>query len=167
MFAQSMEKAFKMDETTWQHHANPWSVWTRYTVLPLLLMAIWSRIWLGWWSLGPLVIALWWMWLNPRLFSKPESTDNWSSKAVMGERVWLNRHQIPIPAHHYHASLYLSALATVGFFTAMVGALQQHLWIVGLGSLLFYSGKLWCLDQMVWLFEDMKEQSPRYQQWLY
>ncbi|MEQ9480849.1 MAG: hypothetical protein RIG27_00965 [Coleofasciculus sp. F4-SAH-05] len=26
---------FQMDEATWTHHANPWSVWTRNTVLPL------------------------------------------------------------------------------------------------------------------------------------
>uniref|UniRef100_A0A832H3E3 Uncharacterized protein n=1 Tax=Oscillatoriales cyanobacterium SpSt-402 TaxID=2282168 RepID=A0A832H3E3_9CYAN len=49
--------AFHMSEETWARHANPRSVWTRFTVLPMLILAIWSRIWLGWWSLAPIAIA--------------------------------------------------------------------------------------------------------------
>ncbi|WNN88973.1 DUF6653 family protein [Gloeocapsopsis dulcis] len=29
--------AFSMSDDTWAHHANPWSVWTRFTVLPLVV----------------------------------------------------------------------------------------------------------------------------------
>ena len=49
---------FKMDESTWMRHANPWSVGTRFTVLPLLILAIWSRVWLGWFSLFPTTVTL-------------------------------------------------------------------------------------------------------------
>lgn len=44
--------AFNMSEDAWARHANPWSVWTRIaTALPLLILAVWSRVWLGWRSL--------------------------------------------------------------------------------------------------------------------
>jgi len=35
---------FKLTDENWMKHANPWSVWTRYSVLPLIVLAFWSRI---------------------------------------------------------------------------------------------------------------------------
>lgn len=35
---------FSMSDAVWMRHAHPWSVWTRFTVLPLLIVAIWSRV---------------------------------------------------------------------------------------------------------------------------
>jgi hypothetical protein len=37
------ERSFAMDDEVWAHHANPWSVWTRYTTLPLIIIAIIGR----------------------------------------------------------------------------------------------------------------------------
>src|SRR5688572_6377165 len=99
-FDKKVAKVFGLNENGWERHANPWSVWTRFTVLPVLILAIWSRVWLHEWSLILVTVALLWLWLNPRLFSKPRSTNNWASMGVMGERVWLNRNEIPIPEHH-------------------------------------------------------------------
>ena len=77
-----------MDDRAWQRHANPWSVWTRIlTPLPLLALAVWSRVWLGWGALWPVALALGWIWLNPRLFPAPARLDGWAAAAVMGERV--------------------------------------------------------------------------------
>ena len=70
-FEKAIVKTMKMDETTWLRHASPWSVWTRFSCLPLIVMAIWSRQWLDWWALAPLTVALLWTWLNPRVFSPP------------------------------------------------------------------------------------------------
>lgn len=37
-----------MDDQSWLSHANPLSVWTRIlTPLPLLILAVWSRVWIG------------------------------------------------------------------------------------------------------------------------
>ncbi len=94
-------KLMSMDETTWERHASPFSVWTRVlTGLPVLLIAVWSIKLIGWWSLITMIIALLWIWLNPRLFSPPRNTNNWASKVTFGERVWLNRSFLPIPKHH-------------------------------------------------------------------
>ncbi|MEN8260650.1 MAG: DUF6653 family protein [Pseudomonadota bacterium] len=32
----AMADAMGMDEATWLRHANPWSVWSRFIILPLL-----------------------------------------------------------------------------------------------------------------------------------
>jgi hypothetical protein len=45
---------FGLQDDGWLRHANPVSVWTRFAVLPLLAISIWSRDWIGWWSLIPI-----------------------------------------------------------------------------------------------------------------
>ncbi|HEY9814950.1 MAG TPA: DUF6653 family protein [Candidatus Obscuribacterales bacterium] len=167
MFANAIATLFRMDDQTWQGHANPWCFWTRLTVVPLLFLTIWSRVWLGWGALALIVAALLWNWLNARLFSPPKSTDNWVSKGVLGERVWINRQQVSIPAHHRTFPYFLTGLAAIGFLIAIAGLWTLHLPLTLLGLLLIYIGKLWFLDRMVWLYEDMKTTTPEYGSWLY
>ncbi len=45
-------RLFSMSDETWKKHANPWSVWTRVTALPALVVAVWSRVWIGHWAWG-------------------------------------------------------------------------------------------------------------------
>lgn len=162
-----MAQAFGMDERTWARHANPWSVWTRYTALPLLVLAVWSRDWLGWWAVVPVAVAVLWTWGNPRLFPIPASTDNWASRAVLGERVWMARGQVPLPQHHRSAPHLLAALAALGMPFLAWGLYFLQLWPTLLGVLLVFSGKLWFLDRMVWLYQDMQDAHPDYRRWLY
>ena len=78
-------------------HANPVSVWIRFAVLPLLALAVWSRVWIGWWSLVAVAVALVFMMVNPLLFPPPRSTRNWASKGVFGERIWTERRSGELP----------------------------------------------------------------------
>ena len=158
---------FDMDGETWARHANPWSVWTRFTILPLFALAIWSRVWLGWWALVPVAALVLWTWLNPRFFSRPRSTDNWASKAVLGERVWLNRDKIAVPERHRRAPNVLSVIAGLGMPFVIWGLIALDIWPTLLGLALVTLGKLWFLDRMVWLYEDMKDAQPEYRSWLY
>ncbi|MEP0911521.1 hypothetical protein NDI45_11410 [Leptolyngbya sp. GB1-A1] len=158
---------FHMDEETWARHANPWSVWTRFTVLPILILVIWSRVWLGWWSLVPIAIALFWMWINPRIFAKPQSTNHWASKSVLGERVWLNRDTVPVPEHHQRVPNVLSLVSVIGMAVVIWGLVTLDGCLTLLGCALVYLSKLWFLDRMVWLYEDMRQAHPQYQSWLY
>lgn len=167
MFANAIANTFRMDDKTWRGHANPWCFWTRLTVAPLLFLTIWSRVWLGWWSLIFVAAALLWNWYNARLFAPPKSTNNWASKSVLGERVWINRQQVPIPAHHRTFPQFLAGLAAIGSSVAIYGLWALNLPLTLLGLLLIYIGKLWFLDRMVWLYEDMKTATPEYASWLY
>lgn len=148
---QRIAKAFALDERAWQRHANPWSVWTRNTVLPLLIIAVWSRAWIGWWCLLPIALALAWAWLNPRLFQPPGQLDSWASRAVLGERIWMARKERPIPAHHRLAPNILSAVAAIGMLGVIIGTAIYHVWLTALGAAMVYAGKLWFLDRMAWL----------------
>ncbi|MCM4161267.1 hypothetical protein FHG64_02890 [Antarcticibacterium flavum] len=157
-FEKKIAGLFNLTEENWQRHANPWSVWTRNLSLPLLILAFWSRIWIGWYSLIPIGLAILWTWLNPQLFDKPKNTNNWASRSVMGERFWINRKNVPIPLHHRIVPKILSAVATIGSGIVVFGVFELDLWLTVLGSILVYTGKLWFLDRMVWLYFDMKEQ---------
>lgn len=159
-------KILLISDASWRRHANPWSAWTRIiTCLPLLTLSLWSRKWIGLWSTLPVFAALFWIWINPRIFPEPKSTDNWASQGVLGERVWMNRKIIPIPQHHLVAAKTLLAIGVIGLFPYAYGIIFLSLWPALLGSLLMYFGKLWYFDRMVWLYRDMKEKVPEYAEW--
>jgi hypothetical protein len=158
---------FRMNEETWQRHANPWSVYTRFSILALLVAAFWSRVWLGWWSAIAVAVVLAWTWYNPRFFTKPKSTNNWASKAVFGERVWLNRDKVPVPGHHRILPNVLSGINGCGALFVIWGLAILDGWMTLFGMAMIYLGKTWFLDRMVWLYEDMKDTSTEYLNWLY
>lgn len=143
-----------MDDATWARHANPWSGWSRLTILPLLALAAWSRLWIGWWALAPLSAVLVWAWLNPRLFPPPCSTDNWMSKGVLGERVWLARHDDPALASHRPVVRALTALSTAGAIVLLAGLALPDLTLTLTGLAVAMLGKLWLVDRMVWVHQD-------------
>jgi hypothetical protein len=155
-----------IDDATWLRHANPWSVWSRATVLPLVILAVWSREWIGAWSWFAVAVSVAWMWVNPRVFRRPKSMDNWASRGVLGERVWLERDIAPVPTHHRVVPHVLNAVTVVGTGFVVWGLLAQSVWPTVLGAVLIYVGKLWFLDRMVWLFQDAVTQNDRYRSWL-
>ena len=102
-----------MTDRTWARHANPWSFWTRVPLLALFSLVIHLRGPLGHWTWAALAALAIWTVLNPRAFPQPASTDHWTSKATFGERVWLNRQTIPIPAHHERWAIVLSTASAL------------------------------------------------------
>ena len=167
-FEKKLAGLFNLDDESWMRHANPWSVWTRFTVLPLILLAFWSRLWLGWWCLLPAVLGIIWVFVNPLVFPKPQSTRNWASRCVLGERVYLNRDKIPIPAIH-KSPIYniLNGISFVGLLLAIWATVNYSVWGVVMGIALTFLGKGWFLDRMVWLYEDMKSVNEEYASWDY
>ena len=157
---------FGLDDERWMKHANPWSVATRYSVLPIIVLAFWSRIWIGWWCAVPAAVSLAWMFFNPVLFPRPASTRNWASKSVLGERIWMNRKRVPVPDHHRRMPGLLNLISAAGMAMCIWAIVILSPWMAGLGTSLAYLGKSWYLDRMVWLFEDMKDR-PEYGAWLY
>jgi hypothetical protein len=158
---------FGLNDETWLQHSNPWSVWTRLVILPLLTLAIWSREWIGIYCLIPIALMMFWTWINPRFFGKPKTTKHWSSKAVFGERVWLNKKEHPLPKHHTKAILILNIITGAGLPVLGWGLYALNVWACLLGLAVIIFGKMWFLDRMVWIYEDMKVHSKKYSSWEY
>ena len=153
------ERLMAMDDATWARHANPWSVYTRFTCLPLIALSIWSRVWLGWWSLLPLATALVWTWCNPRAFAPAKQSDGWAWKGAMGERLFLDRKRHPVPAHHTALANLLTLLSAIGGVILAYGLIVLDAWATIAGLLFTMTTKAWFVDRMVWLYEDVGRQA--------
>lgn len=149
-------KLFGLHGDEWLKHANPWSIWSRFATLPFLILAIWSREWIAWYSLIPIIILLIWIVINPKLFKPPTSTDNWASKCVLGEKIWANRDEIDVPVHHKPIINILTLMQTIGGISLFTGLYQFDFCLTFSGMIIVYFAKMWFLDRMVWIFEDMK-----------
>ena len=149
-------RIFSLKGDNWMKHANPWSIWTRFATLPFLVLAIWSRVWLGWYCLIPISILVIWVIVNPTLFEKPKNLDNWGSKSVLGEKYWSERKEKPVPKHHNSPVLILTILQAIGGIILIIGLWKLEINLTIIGTITVYLTKMWFLDRMVWVFEDMK-----------
>ncbi|MEX0672522.1 MAG: DUF6653 family protein [Candidatus Paceibacterota bacterium] len=68
-----------LSKNTWKRHANPWSGWTRVLAMPVIAVGLYLQ---SYWILG---LAVVWLIVNPLIFPKPKSTNNWMSRGVLGE----------------------------------------------------------------------------------
>lgn len=162
----SAQKLMSLNDESWAKHSNPLSVYSRFTCLPLLSLAIWSREHLGSYSLILIALSLFWVWYNPRAFNPPNSTDNWASKGTFGERIFLQRDNLNIPAHHVKMAFVLTGLCAMGLPVFIYGLFLNDLWIIAFGNFLIVFPKIWFVDRMVWIYHDMKDAHPTFQAWL-
>lgn len=145
-----------MSDAVWRRHANPWSVWTRFTCMPLLVLAIWSWSWIGWWSALPILVALIWTYLNPRIFSEPKDFDSWGSLGVMGERIHIYRPK-DVAAHHHRPVTWLTWAPLLGLVPLIWGLIILDLWMVVFGTALSMVLKMWFVDRMAWIAREWRD----------
>lgn len=157
---------FRLDDAGWERHANPLSVWTRVAIWPFLVAALWNFHWVGVYALIPVGLIVIWAFVNPRAFPPPASTRSWASRAVLGERVYLAREQIPIPDHHRIAAQTLAVAGGLGALVMIAGLLLANPALFLAGAVAAFFAKMWFIDRMVWLFEDMSARHAPYVAWL-
>jgi hypothetical protein len=162
-------KAFGLDGEHWMRHANPASVWTRFTVLSLIALAVWSRDWIGIWCLIPVALAVTWMYVNPLFFKAPKSTRNWASRGVLGERIWVDRKTVELPAEFRSGAVatITNGLGALGIALLVYGLVELDLLLVVTGLLLTHIPKAWYIDRMSLLFAAMARRDPKYAAWDY
>ena len=159
-------RAFGLTGDAWLRHANPASVWTRFAVLPMIVISIWSRDWIGWFCLIPLVLSLIWLFVNPLFFPPPRSTDHWASKSVLGERVWTESERASLPeAFRSAVPGVAQSLQVVGLVPLVYGLVVLDPVAAVTGVVIVQVAKLWYLDRMVLLFDHVKSEVPEYASW--
>ena len=156
--AERTAKVFRLTDEAWLRHANPWSVYTRIPIPPAFALAVWSRTWIGRWSLIPTGAVCLWTWVNPRAFPPPSSLDNWASKAVLGERLWNDPATAAVAGRHRCAVNVLTAVNALGLPLIVWGAWALKGWVLVTGLAVQSCGKLWTLDRMVWFYEDVNRE---------
>ncbi|MFI6321097.1 DUF6653 family protein [Nonomuraea sp. NPDC050556] len=144
-------QAAGMTDEAWRRHANPWSVWTRFAAIPLMMLAVWSRTWIGWWSLAPIALVVVWLAVNPHVFP-PVGPTSWTAKGIYGEKLWLNDRSL-VSADHKNVLRFLTALGLAGFALVIWGLIVLQAWPVVFGATLITVGQLWRIDRLVNLYE--------------
>lgn len=162
----SVATFFRLDDAGWERHSNPWSVYTRIAIWPVLIITLWSFHWIGVYALIPLSLIALWAFVNPRAFPPPASTKSWASRAVLGERVYLAHEQIPIPDHHRIAARTLAISGGLGSLVMIAGLLLASPALFLAGAVAAFFAKMWFIDRMVWLFDDMSARHTPYAAWL-
>lgn len=150
----ALSKLFLPDNDSWLKHANPWSVWSRFATLPFIVLSVWSRVWIGWYCLIPIAILIVWILINPTLFSKPKNFRSWGAKAVLGERMFMNRKAVPIPDGHLTVIIILNVFQSLSSIILIYGLWNLDLSFTLHGTVYVYLTKMWFLDRMVWLYES-------------
>ncbi|MEV0618938.1 DUF6653 family protein [Nonomuraea sp. NPDC050404] len=146
---------FRMTDEAWERHANPWSVWTRFAAIPLMILAIWSRAWLGWWCLAPIAAVIVWLWLNPHVFPPVHAPRSWAAKGIYGEKLWL-RNRSMISADHRNVQRLLVAVGLIGFIALGFGLIALEIWPTVFGASLIVLGQLWRIDRLGRLYEEQQ-----------
>src|SRR3954451_6521106 len=151
-------RAFGLKGEAWMRHANPASVWSRFTCLSLIAVAVWSRDWLGVWSLVPVALSIAWLFVNPLFFQAPASTRHWASRATLGERIWVDRKELELPEGFRSNAFTLvsNGFSTIGLALLAYGLVDLNVLATVTGILITHGGKVWYLDRMALLFTQMK-----------
>ena len=143
-----------MTDEAWCRHANPWSVWTRFAAIPLMLAAIWSRVWIGWWSLVLIRLVIAWLAWNPHAFRPVEEPVAWSSRGIYGERLWL-RDRSRMPAGFAVVQRVWIAGAIFGAALVIWGLSTLQVWPTVFGATLLIYGQLWRIDPLGIFYEEL------------
>lgn len=130
-----------LSKKSWEKHSNPWSGWTRIISLPLLFIAIWYH------NLYALFAVLVWFAINPFIFPKPKSTDNWMSKSIFGEQLWTEKYRLDF-------SQLLNYFNLIFFVIAVYASFHNLFWHVFYSVIAQWTFKLWFLDRMVFYYEE-------------
>ncbi|MFE1937612.1 DUF6653 family protein [Streptomyces sp. NPDC059474] len=147
----------RMSDETWQRHANPWSVWTRFAAIPAFELAVWSRQWLGWWCLAAVLAVVVWLWLNVHLF-KPVEPTSWAARGIYGEQLHVDA---KVPAEHKATLNWLIASGLTGFALIAWGLTTLNIWPLILGTVMVVLAQLWRIDRYGLLFQQhLREQAP-------
>jgi hypothetical protein len=149
---EGVARLFRMDDEAWRRHANPWSVWTRFAAIPAMLLAIWSRTWIGWWCLVPIFVVVVWLWLNVKVFAPVSAPRGWTSRGIYGERAWLENRSA-VPPDHRSVLRILVLLGSVGFGLTIWGLVALSVWPTVFGATLVVVAQLWRIDRFGWLWE--------------
>jgi len=148
---------FRRTDEAWSRHANPWSVYTRPAAIPAMVLAIWSRVWFGWWALIPVAAIVVWLLLNPHAFAPVREPRSWAAKGIYGEKLWLH-HRSEVPLGYRAVFRWLALPALAGFALLAWGLVRLAIGPTMFGAPLIVLTQLWRIDRLGMLYEASREE---------
>ena len=125
-------------------HCNPWSAWTRWASTPLPLVPVWTRRWSH-----AVLIALW-LAVNPFVFGKPAHERAWSTRAMLGEELWISRRP-------RDAAMLVSGVTSATALSAVIAARRRRLMPAAIATAVQMALTLLYWEQMVRYFDRQSQ----------
>jgi Family of unknown function (DUF6653) len=72
---------------------------------------------------------------------------------------------VPVPSYHQKIPDILSVASAIGMIFVIWGIIAFDPWPTVFGVTVVDLSKLWFVDRMVWLWNDMQDASPEYRSW--
>lgn len=161
-FDRAIERVMGMTDELWLRHANPWSVWTRIACVPAFALATWSRDWIGAFSLIPVALVVVFLWLNTRIFGPATDLDRWETRAILGEKIWLNRRRVPISQTQQRATALALTGSVAGILPAGLGLIWLDVGLTLLGVVVIVCGQIWFLTLLARLYDEVVPDRDRF-----
>lgn len=156
-----LARLFGLDELGWARHANPLSGWSRaLTGLPVIVLAAWSRVWIGCWAVLPGVAALVWLLINPRLFPPPANDHAWMTRGVLGERLWARRAALDAPELRTSLPHALNVLTALGFGVMAWGLVVLDLRLALAGAAVSFAAKMGFIGCVAGIYRRASQRDP-------
>jgi hypothetical protein len=130
------------DRLFWSRHANPLSGWSRFAAFPLVMYALYERRWRL--AAGTVLFIV----VNPVLFAPPTDVDNWMSKVVLGERLWIQHGD---GSREYNA---YNVAGMIAFVYGLYAIYRRYTLRAAVCTLAVMVFKLLFVDEMVRFYED-------------
>ena len=106
-------------------------------------MPVWTRRW------GHAVVLAVWLAVNPFVFGKPAHQRAWSTRAMLGEELWISRRP-------RDAAMFVSALSSAAAVGALVSARRRLLLPAALATAMQMALTLVYWEQMVRYFDRQR-----------
>lgn len=156
-----LAQLFALDDEGWARHANPWSGYSRMaTGLPLIILAAWSRVWIGWWWLALMALVVLWLKDNPRLFPPARDDSDWMTRGVLGERLWVERKSNGIAPKRPGLMTALNAVSGIGALAMIYGLWKLDLWWTAGGGVVSFAAKTWFIHLTSLHYESAVQSRP-------
>jgi uncharacterized protein DUF6653 len=124
-------------------HCNPWSAWTRWATTPLTLVPAWTRRW------SHAVVLAVWLAVNPFVFGKPAHQRAWSTRAMLGEELWISRRP-------RDAAMFVGALSSAAALGALISARRRRVVPAAVATAVQMALTLVYWEQMVRYFDRQR-----------
>ena len=147
---------FRMTDDAWRRHANPWSVWTRFAAIPLMILAIWSRVWLGWWCLLPVAAVVVMALAEPAGLRARRHTEQLGGQGHLRREALAQGARTGATRSPQGAAPICVPIGAAGFVLLVYGLVRLEVWPTVFGASLIVLAQLWRIDRLVVFYESTR-----------
>jgi hypothetical protein len=98
-----------------------------------------------------------WLYLNIFIFPPITTPQNWTSKGIYGEKIWLSKRS-ELPKHYDVIQKWLIILGLLGMIFIAIGLYQLHIWMSILGAVILILAQLWRIDRFSTLYDLLNKE---------